>query len=318
MSIEWQKDAVCSADGRQWFVNYSGDDKRYQLQNFSGDRFYSFYGIINFAKHFQLNTIKQSDCISKSELDTEDRYNQAVEVFRLLGLELYKDHEGYNSMVQWWEGLEIYEGEIVSSNTIDGRRITFNQLMAIGELKRMMNERDKSDNTVDKGISTEEELRIARERFNETGTIDGNLLREHTLVWLDDLLPKDDKVVLDGVEVDVKGNCNKRLNTSKTPDSSYNWPQVGDEVEFKPNPSTDQWVKATIKYKGDKFTILKSDNDREFSKRNSKLITRKPKTPEEVAREKIEKRLKEIIFSNTTPSSVAMILEEFNITEKEA
>lgn len=59
------------------------------------------------------------------------------------------------------------------------------------------------------------------------------------------------------------------------------FPQVGDEVEFKPNPSKDDWVKASIEYIGDKFTILKSDAGREFSRRNSKLALRKPKTPEE-------------------------------------
>lgn len=59
------------------------------------------------------------------------------------------------------------------------------------------------------------------------------------------------------------------------------WPKVGDDVLFQPNPSQPEKIKAIIKYVGDKFTILQNKSGREFSRRNAKLLIEKIKTPEQ-------------------------------------
>lgn len=100
------------------------------------------------------------------------------------------------------------------------------------------------------------------------------------------------------------------------------WPQVGDEVEFKPNPSIDKWVKASVEYVGDKFTILKSGNGREFSRRNSKLITRKPKTPEDELRDDIvwltikHMENKSYPIENNAYYLFSDLMGKYNITKK--
>lgn len=94
-------------------------------------------------------------------------------------------------------------------------------------------------------------------------------------------------------------------------------PVVGDIVSLRYKYDSKQIIhtgKILYLSKGH-MMLLKEGRDVHLHR--CEWIIEKPKTPEEVAREKIEKRLKEIIFSNTTPSSVAMILEEFNIAEKE-
>lgn len=100
------------------------------------------------------------------------------------------------------------------------------------------------------------------------------------------------------------------------------WPKVNDEVQFKPNPSIEAWVDATIQYQGDKFTILKSNTGREYSKRNSKLQMRKPKTPEEELRDEIELITKESLDEDYSPSANAEhiageIFDKFTITKKQ-
>ncbi len=104
-------------------------------------------------KDFQLNTIKQGDYIPKSELDTEDKYNRAVEVFGLLGFELgfnidYISANSYPCMfVTHREGIGFCD----KGSEFLRREITFNQLIAIGELKSLMNERDYSKRVADLG-----------------------------------------------------------------------------------------------------------------------------------------------------------------------
>lgn len=142
MNIEFKEGAACFANGKQWFVNHLGDDKRYQLQDFSGGSFYSFYGITNFAKDFQLNTIKQGDYIEASELDTEQKYNDAVEVLGLFG---FLSEYNISNMVDYGgllvdDPVYFFPATIACSDI--KRKLTYNQLMAIGELKRKMNERE--------------------------------------------------------------------------------------------------------------------------------------------------------------------------------
>ncbi len=126
MSIEFKEGVVCFADRQQWyFDNY-------------------FSGCVNFSD-VQLNNIEQGDYIPKSELDTVDKYNLAVEVFGLFGFGDSKVN--YNT-------LALYDFCYIAKNghvggcterhllSISHRKLTYNQLMAIGELKRLMNGRE--------------------------------------------------------------------------------------------------------------------------------------------------------------------------------
>ena len=144
MDIEWKEGAVCFADSRQWFFNDSV--KPYKLvSNMHGTRLESYIGVTN-MQDFQLNTIKQGDYIEASELDTEQKYNDAVEVFGLFGFALCDDGNDF----KWLNRSDTYKiGVIVATESrLMGvraefssyerkRKITLNQLMAIGELKRL-------------------------------------------------------------------------------------------------------------------------------------------------------------------------------------
>ena len=135
--IEWKEGAVCFAGGRQWHFNDSV--KPYKLvNNMQGTRLESYVGVINMPD-FQLNTIKQRDSIKASELDTEQKYDDVVKEFELFG---YERSVGYNA-------LGLYDFCFIAKNghiggcserhllSVSHRKITFNQLMAIGELKRL-------------------------------------------------------------------------------------------------------------------------------------------------------------------------------------
>ena len=143
MSIEWQEGAVCFADSRQWFFNDSG--KPYNLvSNMHGTRLESYIGVTNMPD-FQLNTIKQGDYIEASELDTEQKYNDVVGVFDLFG---YGRGVNYNTLGLFDFCFIAKNGHIGGCSerhllSISHRKLTFNQLMAIGELKRLELERDK-------------------------------------------------------------------------------------------------------------------------------------------------------------------------------
>ena len=134
-NIEWKEGAICYANGEQWFSTcdllFNHDDSEV---GFNID-------LIG-CTDFQLNEPKQGDYLPKSELDTEQKYNDAVEVFGLFGFKPHVNHQGYNNMIQQWLGLEVWRGNIASTNATDGRKLTYSQLMAIGKLKRLMNERE--------------------------------------------------------------------------------------------------------------------------------------------------------------------------------
>lgn len=139
MDIEFKNDSVCFADGRYW--SSLGEGHRYLVyDNAVG---VDFNSLINF-KDFQLNTIKLGDCMPKSELDTEDKYNRAVEEFGLFGFvfkggaaDEYRSFNDAESLTCCDDGLWQ-----ASTERWNKRKITFNQLMAIGELKRLEIERD--------------------------------------------------------------------------------------------------------------------------------------------------------------------------------
>lgn len=146
MDIEWKEGAVCFADGELHYAEkYKG-----LVKNATGYR--SKMSDIVSLGDFQLNTIKQGDYIPKSELDTEDKYNRAVEVFGLFG---FYRVGSYSSFI-----LDVHTVMFVNANLSfvahvesvkTKRKITYDQLMAIGKLKRLMNERNYSRRMADFG-----------------------------------------------------------------------------------------------------------------------------------------------------------------------
>ena len=127
--IEWKEGAVCYADGEQRYAASYISNKL-----MCGDLDIDHYG------DFQLNEPRQGDYIPKSELDTEQKYNDAVEAFGLLGFDEWAGSSGFG-------GLESYlyidnDGEVINGGVHKKRPLTYSQLMAIGKLKRLMNERN--------------------------------------------------------------------------------------------------------------------------------------------------------------------------------
>lgn len=131
MDIKWQEGVVCFSDGECHHPsrrNFVVDSEGFTT---------SFLNIMNYSD-FQLNTIKQGDYIEASELDTEQKYNDAVEVLELSGFERAIDYsclegEFCNLLVNSDSLIVAASNEALSLK----RKITFNQLMAIGELKRL-------------------------------------------------------------------------------------------------------------------------------------------------------------------------------------
>lgn len=144
--IEWEEDDICYADGLVWRdsphnpncviweTNIGHCLKCRQIP----------YGRIMKYEDFQINEPRQGDYIPKSELGTEQKYNAAVEVFELLRFEPNSCFASYQDMYSEFVIL-IEDGKLYQeSETYPScqRKITYNQLMAIGKLKRLMNERE--------------------------------------------------------------------------------------------------------------------------------------------------------------------------------
>lgn len=137
MGIEWKEGAVCFSSDRFWF----------EWENHK-DCLADCYGSVVKVKYlidchdFQLNAIKKGDYIEYSELDTEQKYNDAVEVFGLFGFYRY-DCADFNETHEEVIVVDCdgdFIGDYMSVNC--KRKLTFNQIMAIGELKRLEIERD--------------------------------------------------------------------------------------------------------------------------------------------------------------------------------
>lgn len=150
--IEFKDGAVCYGDGRQWFANTDYESDKLELVNNDGTRKYSLYGILNFPKDFRLNEILTSDFIPASEIDTEQKYNEVVEVFELFGFERVKDSLSYSRLsvgathylASNGYGIDSVSNGMAFKNYCKGRQLTYSQVIAIGKLKRMMLEREKS------------------------------------------------------------------------------------------------------------------------------------------------------------------------------
>lgn len=163
MNIEFKEGAVCFADGKQWFI-YEIDKGNLICELEHQEK--TLRALLD-EKDFQLNTIKQGDYIEASELDTEQKYNDAVEVLGLFG---FFSEYNISNMVDYG-GLLVDDPVYFCPATINcsdiKRKITYNQLMAIGELKSKMNERENLKNVKEwSGVASD---------YWETHNIDGTL-----------------------------------------------------------------------------------------------------------------------------------------------
>lgn len=171
--IDFETGAVCYGDGRQWFVNAGSESDKLELANNDGSRKYSLYGILNFPKDFKLNEITIGDFIPASELDTEQKYNDVVEVFGLFGF--------HNNSLTGYKGLSSgeYDNLVIRGNGFSNvvinfdckRQLTYNQLMAIGKLKRMMLEREKSAPKAAQDLAKASSSKYEREITDRQGNI---------------------------------------------------------------------------------------------------------------------------------------------------
>ena len=140
--INWKDGKVCYAYGVQW--NDCG-------ARFSCSEGASFmlgdaeYLISN--KDFKLNAIQVGDFIPASELDTEQKYNEVVEVFGLFGFKRFDDASYADTIKAKTDSscLKVNpSGELICNWHKGNRQLTYSQIIAIGKLKRMMLERERS------------------------------------------------------------------------------------------------------------------------------------------------------------------------------
>jgi len=140
--IEFKEGAVCYAGGEQWFAfndfHFIDADNNRIIRK---DIAHTYHG-------FQLNTIKQGDYIEASELDTEQKYNDVVEVFGLFGFKPSIQPLSYRLLKNSQYGFLLLNGGVFNTSIFGDnlkRKLTYPQLMAIGELKRLEVEREKKE-----------------------------------------------------------------------------------------------------------------------------------------------------------------------------
>lgn len=148
MDIKWKEGAVCFADGSQWFLQ--------EIDTFINNKggFMCASDLVDYSD-FQLNTINQGDCIEASELNGKKDFSNTIKVFELFGFAPYLNCDmdisefilttidsGLGFIADSDGDLVIdYNSELDKSEK--KRKLTYSQLMAIGKLKRLMDERDK-------------------------------------------------------------------------------------------------------------------------------------------------------------------------------
>ncbi len=145
-NIKWEDGAVCYALNFQW-----RDGAR--LPSNSGDGLVSVdFSLFISERDFQLNEIRTGDYIKTSELDTEQKFNDAVEVFELFGFSNERYTQKYMGFKKGALAILVnhdYGVDSVSNREAFDmhckRKITYPQLMAIGKLKRAMIELEKSN-----------------------------------------------------------------------------------------------------------------------------------------------------------------------------
>ena len=144
MSVEFKEGAVCFAGGKYW---YAINDNHKRLVDDSAVSV-DIETLIKIPD-FKLNTIKQGDYIEASELNIEQKYNDAVDVFGLFGFDPYLNH-GMDRQEFIFTAIHKGDGLIADSDgdlvidydseldkTQKKRKLTYPQIMAIGELKRL-------------------------------------------------------------------------------------------------------------------------------------------------------------------------------------
>jgi len=140
--IEWQEGAVCFADMQQW-VYYGLSRKRdYISLCKAGNCCDTQY--LTSCRDFQLNEIRIGDYIEKSELDTEQKYNDVVDVFELFGFKIADGAESCFIDLDTYGNLTICHDGIFATERVKKwckRKLTCNQIMAIGKLKRLLGEK---------------------------------------------------------------------------------------------------------------------------------------------------------------------------------
>lgn len=140
-TIEWKEGAVCYADGAQWFPSHYGSGVYCRQGALCIQE--TIANVLAFAD-FQLNEPRIGDYIPKSELDTEQKYNDAVDALELLCIHNGKRHNYHAFKLS--ELIKVCESSVSLDATLTAfcrRKITYSQLMAIGKLKRLMIERGK-------------------------------------------------------------------------------------------------------------------------------------------------------------------------------
>lgn len=165
MSIEWEDGAVCFAGGLQFAAPEDGF-----YPAIGGGA--ATAGYFNRAD-FQLNEIREGDYIEASELDTEQKYSDAVDAFGLFGFarsgefaltyRAFLSHKVENALIC---DSKLLMG-INTASSYCNRKLTYPQLMAIGKLKRAMIEREKAPLDVS-GFNTVEQSREKRARRNKS------------------------------------------------------------------------------------------------------------------------------------------------------
>lgn len=140
MSIEFKEGAVCYASKREW-RSLGGSATLFSDRKKIGLHYKSLSKMLE-CEDFQLNEPASGYYIPKSELDTEEKYNRAVEEFGLFGHDVYDKTSGFDGLqAHNSKGLGLYINKIMNIES-HNVKINFDQLMAIGELKRKMNDRD--------------------------------------------------------------------------------------------------------------------------------------------------------------------------------
>ena len=143
-NIEWEKGAVCYADGQQWFLNTEMNKKQYQLSNENLDSSASFDWFLS-QRDFQLNEPRQGDYISASELSVKSVFDSAIDFFGLFGFAFEHSADAVFASIRKEQCIYTSDNGVMfyGSKNGKGRELTISMVNSIGKLKRLMNERDK-------------------------------------------------------------------------------------------------------------------------------------------------------------------------------
>ena len=155
--IEWEEGAVCFAGSSQWFASCKDNNLKSKCGSYGGslDERISSY-------NYQLNTIKQGDYIEASEIDNQ-KYNNAVDVFELFGFDCVSEYSTkckYDALGCFFDGCLF---AAFKCKEIE-RKLTYQQIMAIGELKRLEIERDKEPKF---GKNEDGSMKLVKSNFSE-------------------------------------------------------------------------------------------------------------------------------------------------------